>query len=638
MMNWMKTPMFDQQLWSRPTFLLTGFSIVVWALLFSGCVAQKADLARVQKDLENQIKQLNQDKKELETIISKNREEAEELQVQQDAAMKDLFRARAEIRQELKALREADLTTLTGDLEEVDFRLTKLRQDLEAQSSQSDARFQDLETQSSEQGSSLETKLTATQSQLTSLIQQIDQDSETRNQQYSEFQNSLSSFKDSMAGLGSQLVQETERATQANTELSNQLDQKIADVTSSGTSTNTQLSELETQLASLETEIQTQKTNIQDVSGSVGQIREALEKSGTLVGGQVTDLETSLNQLETHVNTLTEKLNTDTQALRTYLEQDVKTSINAMADTMADQQRPLLTRLDSVEGQLQHLESEMQGNGTQLQDLTQSVISLKEKQEFVGGLLGERGDKFMQESGRLNERLNLIETHQADLTQQVEANTQQTTNHLGKVNTSLASVTQALETTSSTLATRLDNQEQQMTKVLNDIETLQQVKNDMANSLSTMQTTSQSSNEMRTALQKLNNRLQELEVHQSGLVGKLDADGQAMNNHLSQVNDGIQSVATALEKVDQALRSKIEAQDRKLNQALTAFQSNQTSSDTAEANVEHLNQLTKTLNQLRDVVNTIGTKLGGRVDQHESRLAELAKRVNLLSSRAKRKK
>ncbi|MCA9473503.1 MAG: hypothetical protein KC594_15690 [Nitrospira sp.] len=623
---------------SKPSSFLASIAIVGWALLFSGCVAQKADLARVQKDLENQIKQLNQDKQELETIISKNRKEAEELQVQQDAAMKDLFRARAEIRQELKALREADLTTLTGDLEEADFRLTKLRQDLDAQTSQSDTRFQELETHAKEQNTQLESKLSTTQDQLTSLIQQIDQDSTTRNQQFSEFQTSLSSFKDSMAGLGNQLVQETERATQANTELSNQVDQKIAEIHTTGTSTDTRLSELETLLTSLDMEMQTQKTNIQDVSGSVGQIRVALEKSGTLVGGQVANLETSLSQLETHVNTLTEKLNADTQALRTYLEQDVKTSMNAMAETMADQQRPLLTRLDSAEHQLQGLTSETQGNIAQLQDLTQSVISLKEKQEFVGGLLGERGDKFMQESGRLNERLNVVESHQTDLVQQVEANTRQTTTHLDKVNSSLGSVARALETTSSTLAGRLDNQEQHITKLSNEIQALQQVKSDIENSLSTVQTTSQVSNEMRTALQKLNNRLQELEVHQSGLVGKLDADAQATNNHLTQVNDGIQSVATALEKVDQALRSKIETQDRKLNQALTTFQSNQASSDTAEANVEHLNQLTKTLNQLRDVVNTIGTKLGGRVDQHESRLAELAKRVNLLSSRATSKK
>ena len=66
-------------------------AIIFWTLILSGCVAQQADLARVQKDLEDQIKLLNQEKQELKTIISQNREEAETLREQQNADMKDLF-------------------------------------------------------------------------------------------------------------------------------------------------------------------------------------------------------------------------------------------------------------------------------------------------------------------------------------------------------------------------------------------------------------------------------------------------------------------------------------------------------------------------------------------------------------------
>ncbi|GJL52167.1 MAG: hypothetical protein NPIRA01_33940 [Nitrospirales bacterium] len=622
MMNSRLIPAQTYQLCPKPYSYLVGFAVIFWALLFSGCVAQKADLARVQKDLEEQIKQLNQDKQELEEIISTNREEAESLQTQQSAAMKDLFRARAEIRQELKALREADLTTLTGDIEELNFRVKNVRQDFDAQTSQTNDRFQTLETQVGEHETTLESKTGSTQGQLTALIQQIDEDSQTRNQQLSDFQTSLSSFKDSMEGLGSQLVQETERASQANTELRNQLDQKIDELNTSITSLDNKFTSLDDKFTSLETEVQTHKTNLQDVSESVGQIRGALEKSGTLVGGQVTTLETNLKQLEAHVNSLTEKLNSDTQALRGYLEKDVKASINSMNQTL--------------QSQVENIETQTQSNTGQVDELTQSVRSLKEKQEFVGGLLGERGDKFMQESGRLNERLNLMESHQSDLTQKIESNTQSVSKHLSEVNSSVASVTQALENTNASLHTRLESQEQKIQDLSKTINSIQKVKGDLEANLSTLEMTSQSSNEMRKALQKMNTRLQELEVHQSGLVGKLDADGQAMNNHLSEVNAGIQSVASALEQVDKNLRSKINVQSKKLNQAMTDFQSTQGSSEDSQANIAHLNQLTKSLNQLRDVVTTIGTKLGGRVDQHESRLSELAKRVNLLSSRGKK--
>ena len=57
-----------------------------------------------------------------------------------------------------------------------------------------------------------------------------------------------------------------------------------------------------------------------------------------------------------------------------------------------------------------------------------------------------------------------------------------------------------------------------------------------------------------------------------------------------------------------------------------------------QANMEHLNQLTETVNKLRDVVTTIGTKFGERVDQHETRLSDLAKRINRLSANKKKKK
>ena len=51
-----------------------------------------------------------------------------------------------------------------------------------------------------------------------------------------------------------------------------------------------------------------------------------------------------------------------------------------------------------------------------------------------------------------------------------------------------------------------------------------------------------------------------------------------------------------------------------------------------QANVDHLNQLTTALGQLKDVVNNIGTKLGKKIDDHEGQLAGLAQRVQQLQS------
>ena len=106
---------------------------------------------------------------------------------------------------------------------------------------------------------------------------------------------------------------------------------------------------------------------------------------------------------------------------------------------------------------------------------------------------------------------------------------------------------------------------------------------------------------------------------------------------LKEVNSGIQSVGQALENVSAKLNKRITNQEQKLNRAVTSFQSVQGSTEAAQANVQHLNDLTETVNQLRGVINTIGTKLGERVDSHEDRLGQLAKRVNRLQAKKVKK-
>ena len=145
-----------------------------------------------------------------------------------------------------------------------------------------------------------------------------------------------------------------------------------------------------------------------------------------------------------------------------------------------------------------------------------------------------------------------------------------------------------------------------------------------------MQTASQITDQLRQNVEQINTRLQDLEIHQSEFVGKLDSDAQTTTTHLKEVNSGIQSVAQALENVSAKLNTRITNQEQQLNRAVTSFQSVQGSSGAAQANVQHLNDLTETVNQLRGVINTIGTKLGERVDSHEDRLGQLAQRVNRL--------
>jgi hypothetical protein len=47
--------------------------------------------------------------------------------------------------------------------------------------------------------------------------------------------------------------------------------------------------------------------------------------------------------------------------------------------------------------------------------------------------------------------------------------------------------------------------------------------------------------------------------------------------------------------------------------------------------VGHLNELTKTVAQLREVVNTIGTKMGKRVDRHDEALSKISGELDQLT-------
>jgi len=279
----------------------------------------------------------------------------------------------------------------------------------------------------------------------------------------------------------------------------------------------------------------------------------------------------------------------------------------------------------------------LQADATQVQELSQSFVKLREAQDVMGSLLGKRGDEILKQAGGLSERMNTIESHQATLTQQLQSNTKKTSTHLTEVNASLTSISQSLKQTTQSLSQRLTQQEKTIGTLNQGIQQLQQLKDKTEGQIQQMQTANQLTDQLRQSVEQINARLQDLEIHQSGLVGKLDSDAQTTTTHLQEVNNGIQSVAQALENVSAKLNTRIANQEQQLNRARTTFQGLQGSADVAQTNARHLNDLTETMNQLQEVINTIGTKLGERVDEHEDRLGQLAQRVNHLQG-TKRKK
>jgi chromosome segregation ATPase len=433
------------------------------------------------------------------------------------------------------------------------------------------------------------------------LAQQVDENNQTLTANMTEFQTSLSQFKETLTSLG------------------------------------TTIGQVQNDLTAQGQELGTVQIRTEELSGSMLQVQETIEKSGTLFSTRFEEQSAQIAELQNQVTTLQDKLNADTQALRAYLEQDVKTAMGQLVNDIDKHQEPVLARIDSLQKDMETLGTHVQADAAHVQDLSQSVLKLREAQEVMGSLLGKRGDEIIQQAGRLSERMNTVESHQTALTEQLQSNTQKTSAHLAEVNASLNSVSQSLDQTGQSLSSRLAKQEEAVQTLEQTLQQFQQLNQDTQSQIQQMQSASQRTDQLHQTVEQIKSRLHDLEIHQSGLVGKLDSDAQVTNTHLQEVNNGIQSVAQALENVSSKLNTRIDAQEQRLNRAMTSFQKVQGTADTSQTNLAHLNQLTETVNKLRDVVNTIGTKLGERVDQHEDRLGQLAQRVNRLQIPQKQK-
>jgi len=523
-------------------------------VLGTGCIAQKADLQKIHKDLDQQMTQIRTEKKELEKELVAARAaiaESQNLIAAQKADMSKMRSDLAPMNQQIKLMREKDLTSVYGNFENVEKKISDLQKDFATHE-------KNFSTTTGKLGTDIQALQTTVQSQddqqqlahtqATALVQQVDENNQALTKNMTEFQTAFAQFKETLGSLG-----------------------------------------------------------------------------------------TDVSQAQTDVGTIKTDLVTQDQALRTFLENDVKTAMDQLVADMDARQRPVLEQIDALQSDMAALGTHVQADSRQVQELSQSVVKLREAQAVMGSLLGKRGDEIIQQAGRLTEQMKTVESHQASLAEQLQSNTKKTTTHLTEVNSSLTSISQNLDQTTQSLSQRLTEQERTVATLNQAIQEFQQLKGETQGQIQQMQTASQITDQLRQNVEQIKTRLQGLEIHQSETVGKLDSDAQTTTTHLKEVNSGIQSVAQALENVSAKLNTRITNQEQKLNRAVTSFQSVQGSAGAAQANVQHLNDLTETVNQLRGVINTIGTKLGERVDSHEDRLGHMAQRVNRLQGTKSKK-
>jgi len=95
-------------------------------LLGTGCVAQQADLARIQKDLELQIRKIKEEKRQLAVQVDETKTQLATMREEAEGDLTKIRSSLASINQKATLLQEKDLTSLYGKLEEAENNINNL--------------------------------------------------------------------------------------------------------------------------------------------------------------------------------------------------------------------------------------------------------------------------------------------------------------------------------------------------------------------------------------------------------------------------------------------------------------------------------------------------------------------------------
>jgi tol-pal system protein YbgF len=304
----------------RPTLAWLAACGVLSASL-TGCLAQKAELAQVERDLGTKISSLDRQKKELEQSIK-----------QANADIDRLVReTRAKFLQQVTSLREEELASVRGDLEKKGDQLARLEgraDDLNARLREMDdraaKRLAAIEKSQEDQAAAMKADrerlsldlgklgarleklgetlgtfakaleqhdkaLASAEARDSMLAQQLDAQGRGLAEQMGQFRTALGDFKAALNGFGEKLVQEHQRLVELDATVSRQNDALAKKLAEDEKTTSAYFAELNKSVTSVAKALQTVSKNL------VSRLDEQQHK---------------LSQLETQVATRPEKAET----------------------------------------------------------------------------------------------------------------------------------------------------------------------------------------------------------------------------------------------------------------------------------------------------------------------------------------
>ncbi len=553
--------------------LTMGLCLTCLAFSLTSC-AQQSDLVKVEKDLEGKITKLDREKKALAQVLKQAKQEAKQEIADARSALEQ---QKAELNDEITKARaqiKSELRSLREEnlpkvVGDLETQFHQIRINLEKDLQQQDQRMDALKELREQREAELSNRIVALGKRLDQALAQHGKKVSAR---FAEFQGSLGQFKKILAGVNNRLDEEGKRATSAESKIRQDLDQRIQ---AFGVKLDSDTQTLKTYL---ETEV---KTAIQSINAKLDTELAGLRQTDTLHGKNIEDVTLSLTQLRDVLGTTGTQLGTKLDSQGKGLEQTAK-----RVEQLQGQYAALAKKLDAdVKGLHGYLEKEVRPS-------LKSIVKV----------FGEEKSQISQELIKFKSGLQRVEQASVSSVTQTQTQLDAQAKHVQELGEAVAGMREVLDSVAGMLGNRTDQHMNQ--------------------------------------LGQLTAQLTQLKKERSAEAAKQASNTEAVSTHLNEVAASVQSIGESFEQFKGLVFTKLEEQANRLqiqdqqtskvqgvSSAVTALE------QSLKANVTQLNKLTQSVAQLKEVVQTMGDKLGSKVATHESQLNKQASRLQTQDQR-----
>ena len=556
--------------------LKVGLCLTCLVFSLTAC-AQQSDLVKVEKDLGGKFTKLDQEKKALAQVLKQANQDIADARLaldQQKAELND------EIMKASAQLR-AQLNSEVRSLREETFR--KVIGDLETQTHRLN--------EANRRADALKGAISA----LKELRERRDEKVED---QFAKFQGSLGQFKEALTGVKKRLDAEGKRATSSETKIRRDFDKRQkafgAKLDSDTQTLKTYLeTEVKTAIESinvalnegnrnLKADIDAQAARLSEINAKLGTTLAGLRQTDTLHGKNLEEVTLFLTQLRDVLGTTGTQLGTKLDSQGKGLEQTAK-------------------RIEKLQGQYKalakKLDVDMKGlHGYLEKDVRPSLAS-------IAKAFDQEKNRVSQEFIKFKSSLQRVEQTSAVNVTQAQTQLEAQAKHVQELRDTVAGMREVLDSMAGMLGNRSDHQMNQ--------------------------------------LGQLTARLERLEKEQSAEVAKQASNTQAVSTHLNEVTASVQAIGQSFEQFKNVVSTKLNEQADRLQAQARKMVASSTVSNFQQglkANVTQLNELTKAMTKLKDVVRAMGDKLGSKVDAHESQIIKMEQAIKKFGKPARSKK